>query len=145
MNRSVEATGEVLSNSAEVVLELTPREVETWALEVELLLRGLSDRLTVRGDGGKHVVLTLDKGAASGRGRALRPDEHTFRFDLPANQLGYLQRALLVAYRDGVAEVNHIHIETDAGAGTFDLTVMFEVYRPPMPGEEATRRLLAMD
>jgi hypothetical protein len=40
-----------------------------------------------------------------------RINEKRIRFELSRTQAGYLQATLLRAYRDDMAEVNHIHIE----------------------------------
>jgi hypothetical protein len=57
------------------------------------------------------------------------------------NQAGYLQAVLLRAYRDQMAEVNHVHIEGQRSGTPFDLTVMFEVAREPMTPEDAKKLL----
>lgn len=59
------------------------------------------------------------------------------RFEMGTNHAGYLRVVLLRAYRDGWAEVNHVHIEAVLGDKLYDLTVMLELLRGPTPGEDA--------
>jgi hypothetical protein len=48
---------------------------------------------------------------------------------------------LLRAYRDGLAEANHVHLDGTRQKHPFSLTFFFELYREPMSGEEAIKRL----
>jgi hypothetical protein len=62
-------------------------------------------------------------------------------FAIGRNQAKYLQAVLLRAYRDQIAEVNHVHIDGESDGKPFDLTVIFELSLEPMTPENAKKLL----
>ena len=86
----------------------------------------------------KVLKLTLSVlGTESKRGLFSGLDGTELRLALPKVTIEYLQAVLLRAYRDGMAEIGHVHIETNAA----DLTLLFSVSAPPMSADEAMRLL----
>jgi hypothetical protein len=75
------------------------------------------------------------------RAAVLRLSADRMMFSLSRNQAEYLEATLLRAYRDEMAEVNHIHLEGELDGSSYDLTLLFDVSRPPMSPEEATARM----
>ena len=140
MTRSIQ-TDSILTGPNEVVLSITHDALTQWALEVVLLQRGLNDKLRVWSSEGSHLILAAAT-TAEVRARWSTGARGSLRVSLPANQIGYLEAVLLRAWRDSIAETNHIHLEGEREGRGFDLTVMFDMARPPMSGDEATRRLL---
>lgn len=132
---------DALLGATEVVIELNQPAVAAVALELTLLLLGLAESLRLAPKSGPTIFLRLlgDK-RASKAGAALGSDG-SVRFALGRNQAEYLQAVLLRAYRDQMAEVNHVHIEGERDGHSFDLTVMFESFRAPMSAEEAEKLL----
>lgn len=130
----------VIVSDAEAIVEIAQTEVHQVALEIALLGRKLNDVLFVLTQNGPKIALRLlDTPKIAARARVLRTAQQQIRFDVPINLLGYLEAVLLRTYRDGIAEVNHIHIEGDLDGDAFDLTVMFELSRPPMTPEQIER------
>lgn len=130
----------IVVGDAEAVVEIAQAEVREMALEVALLGRKLNDTLSIFTRNGPKIVLRLlDAPQIAARARVSRNAQQQIRFDVPLNLLGYLEVVLLRAYRDGIAEVNHIHVEGDLNGAPFDLTVMFDISRPPMTPQEVER------
>lgn len=125
--RSVSLPSQTSSGGAEFVLALEHAAVGSFALELTLLLTGLVETLRIRPVRGPKLQLTLiDAERVSKANVALDPMGATC-FAIGRNQAQYLQAVLLRAYRDQIAEVNHIHIEGQNGGRLFDLTAMFEL------------------
>jgi hypothetical protein len=137
MNRSFSIAQEFVIGAAEVVVELHQQDVRGLALEVTLLVSGMIPALTLRSAGGQRLVLTLSPQEKFSRVQRLAPAH--LNFELGTTQGEYLQAVLLRAYRDEMAEVNHIHLEGNEGDRAMDLTLLFHVYRMPMSAEEAMK------
>ncbi len=141
MNRFVQLANEPLLDSGELVVELAHAAVATLALELSLLLGGLADSIRLSAKSGASVVLSLRGGDAVSKAEAQRMFTDTVHFRLGTNQAEYLHAVLLRAYRDGAAEVNHVHIEGSDGHLSFDFTLLFERFCEPMTGAEAMKLL----
>ncbi len=129
--------GVVLLGDEEAVVELAQEDVRELALEVVLLRRELTDAVVLRPKRGPQIVLGLrTSGVPEPTGTVTRTERDQVRFDLPANLLGYLESVLLRCYRDGMAEVDHIHVAGTLSGKPYDLTVMFELPRAPLTPEE---------
>jgi hypothetical protein len=128
-----------LVGDAEVVLELSHDEVRGLAVEVTLLVLGLISKLRLRSRRNQRVDLTRASEARDMRAivRVLAADHVTF--ELPENQLEYLQMVFMRAYRDDMAEVNHVHLEGVCEDRQVDLTFLFETFKPPLSPDEAKR------
>lgn len=129
--------GESSLGTAEVVIELQQSLVASMALELTLLLANLSTSLRLQPSAGPAIHLKHVAGDQISKATVAATANGAVIFALGTNQLGYLQAVLLRAYRDQVAEVNHVHIEGDREGAPFDLTIMFGVARSPMSAEEA--------
>ncbi len=144
MTRFLNLDGDAVSfRQTELIVELEQGDVKTWALDVTLLLQGLVESLIVRSSDEREVVLSLQsegEGFAK-RTIASRIGPSKMQFEMSRTQAKFFQAVLLRAYRDGEAEVDHIHIEGELGETPYDLTVAFRTSRPPMSAEEAARLL----
>lgn len=132
-------TAEILGGDSEFVLELPQSAVAAMALELALLLQGLSKSLRIQAKAGKIVVLTLIDNDRVSKAVVGREHDDARSFAIGRNQAEYLQSFCLRAYRDQMAEVNHVHIEGRCENIPFDLTIMFEVYRESMTPEEVEK------
>jgi hypothetical protein len=141
MMRLVRVDQQVLVGQSEVVLELSPSEVGALALEMTLLLSTLSEGIKIGASSGPYAEISIDPNEKWAK--AFAASDNLIRFEIGKNQAEYLQMVLLRAYRDQMAEVNHIHIEGTSGEGlvNLDLTIMFKVYAPPVSGDEAKKLL----
>ena len=126
-------------DTGEVVVELPQTTVPTLALELSLLLEGLADSVRLGAASGASVVLTIGGGETVAKAKVKREAEAAVCFELGTNQAEHLKALLMRTYRDGVAEVDHVHIEGAVGDEPFDLTLMFELFREPMSAEEAVK------
>jgi hypothetical protein len=141
MKRSVRTSTTAVIGRGELVLEILHNEFGTWALELTLLLQGLTQSVEICFGGKGRMGISLDADSHADRFVAIKMGNHDFAFVLPRTQAEYLLATLLRAYRDEMAEVNHVHVEGSAGGEPFDLTIMFDIYRPPMTAEEAEREI----
>jgi len=127
------------TSNGEIVVEILHSEIPILVVEVALLLYGLAETLRLHPVSGPSALLTLQPGDQVSRAIVERSRDGAFKFALGHNQAGFLQATLLRAYRDHMAETDHIHIEGLEGAAPFDLTIRFELAREPMSPEEAKR------
>lgn len=142
LQRFLPVTGESLLSSTEVVIELPQEAVSSVALEMTLLIAGLAETLRIQPTRGPSVLFRLLAGDRVSKAVVTRHADGMTAFSLGRNQAKYFQATLLRAYRDQMAEVNHIHIEgADEDGSVLDLTVMFAVYREPVSPEEAQKLL----
>lgn len=125
----------------EVVLELAQSVLGSLALELALLIAGLAAALRVQPSRGAPIILRLLDDDRVSKALAERASDGSVTFAIGRNQAEYLQMVLLRAYRDEMAEVNHVHIEGDHQGQPLDLTLMFEVSAEPMSAEEANKLL----
>jgi hypothetical protein len=139
--RFLSLASESLIDAAEIVIELDPPAVSSLALELALLLGGLANSLRVQSSKGPTLRLTLMDDDRVAQAVATRESDGSASFALGKNQARYLQVVLLRAYRDQMAEVNHVHIDGKHGETPFGLTVMFKVFREPMSPQQASRLL----
>lgn len=139
--RSISLAAESLLSDHELVIELSHQEYGPAALELTLLWEGLSETLRLRPIRGGDIVLEMIDDEYVSRAAVSTLPDGTLRFTLGKNQVGFLQRALLIAHRDGAAEVSHAHVEGEHADHSFDLTVMFELYAAPLSPDEVVRQL----
>lgn len=139
MSRFVLLASEPLLESGEVVVELPQATVPTLALELSLLLGGLTDAVRLSGSSGAGVLLTIGGGDRVDKAQVSREGTEMVCFELGTNQAEYLQAVLLRAYRDGMFDANHVHIEGAIGDEPFDLTLLFELFRDPMSADDAIK------
>lgn len=139
MIRLIRTANPILIERRECLIEFAHEEVGPCALELALLLGGMTRALRLRARDGMELEVSLESPGVRAKVRALST-EHV-RFDLARNQAEYLEAVLLRAYRDGMAEVSHIHLEGDGDDGAMDLTVLFRTHAPPMTPDEAAKRL----
>jgi hypothetical protein len=137
--RFLSLPGESLVGAGEVVIELKQGVIGSFALELALLLSGLVQSLRIQPSKGPQLLVTLTDGERVSKANMTPEPPDTVRLKIGRNQAAYLQAALLRAYRDQMAEVDHVHIEGQCNGTPFDLTVMFEFARVPMTPEEAQK------
>lgn len=128
-----------LIGQAELVLETEQAEVGALALELTLLVEGLSEAVVILTPAGHRISLSIpkkEKGLLEARTKVTQADPKRIAFELSRTQAEYMQATLLRTYRDEMAAVNHIHIEGFMGESAFDLTLFFALSRPPMTPEE---------
>jgi hypothetical protein len=132
---------ETLVSNGEIVVEIEQEHVGTWALGITLLLESLAEQLQIISiNGRERVLLMLQRSDPSAKETIVRRVERGgCSFIIATTQAQCLQAMLLRAYRDGVAEVNHMHIEGTLGESGFDLTFFFKSSQPPMSPAEAER------
>jgi hypothetical protein len=141
MNRFLASDDEIIFGQRESVVEILQERFGVWALEISLLLQGLAESLTVRSPNGGTLLLSLLADKSVKRSAVSRGGTNRLRFDLSRTQAEYLQTVLLRAYRDGMADVEHVHVEGAFAGTTYDLTFFFGASRPPMSAEEAAKLL----
>jgi hypothetical protein len=127
---------EVIVDAAEIIVEVALEEFGPLALELALLEAKLVPETTLRDPGGLQLCLRLLE-SESKRGVVSGTGTRRIGLELPAVTVGYLRAVLLRAYRDGMAEVDHVHVETTS----VDLTLLFKVSQPPMSAEAAKEML----
>lgn len=130
-------------DDADAVFDVDQTHVGAWALEIALLLNGLTEEVTALAPSGASIVLTLqaEPEQSAKRTIASRIAPNQLRFALSRTQAEYLQSVLLRAYRDGMAEVSHIHIEGFTDTSEYDLTFAFREFHAPMSAEDAAKLL----
>ena len=140
MKRSLELAQEFLFDENETIVELSHVEIAPLALEITLITCGLADALTLRSKINQRVEI-YQKTSTNLRATIERISADSIRVYLAKNQGEYFQAVLLRAYRDEMAETNHIHLEGFSGEREVDLTFLFERYQPPMSAKEAAKRM----
>jgi hypothetical protein len=134
--RPLELASEIVVDPGEVLVEIALIEFGRVALELTLLAAKLIPRAVLQDQTGRR--LTVDVLASNAkRGVFSGLESQSIQLSLPQVTVEYLQTVLLRAYRDGMADVDHIHVETTS----IDLTFLFTVSAPPMSGQEAARIL----
>jgi hypothetical protein len=117
---------------------LSTAEVVSLSMELNLLLHSMTNSITLTSP--QKLTMNLKLGAPEKWTIVENLAPSSVSFLLSRNEAEYIQAVLLRAYRDKVAEVDHIHIEgrtvQDHG---FDLTLMFQTYMPPMSPQEAAK------
>jgi len=112
-------------------------EVSRLALEVTLLALDLSSTLALRSQRDQRVALSPASGDVRATIRMRKPDYA--EVGIPRNQLEYLQMFLMRTYRDGMAQVDHIHLEGTGEHGAKDLTFIFDTVAPPLSPEQMAK------
>jgi hypothetical protein len=134
--QSLKLRSEIVVDPAEVIVELALEDFGLAALEMTLLGRGLLSETTISDGQGRRLTFSILENESK-RGIFHGLKSGNIHLSLPRVTVEYLQAVLLRAYRDGMAEVDHVHIETTSA----DLTLLFAVSAPPMSAEEAIRLL----
>jgi hypothetical protein len=142
MKRVTRLDGAAVANRDELVVEIRHATVGAWALEIMLLSGAFAEEVVVHLGDGWTIALRMSGDPEARRSAFTSTGERSYTCVLSRTQLGYVQGTLLRAYRDEVAEVNHIHVEGLLGDSPFDMTLMFERYREPMSPEEAEKAIL---
>lgn len=124
----------------EITVALADDEVSRLALEVTLLSLDLSSTLALRSQRNQRIELSPASGDVRATIRMRKPDYA--EVGISRDQLGYLQMFLMRTYRDGMARVDHIHLEGTGENGPKDLTFMFDTVAPPLPPEEMTKLIM---
>ena len=139
MRRFFELGAAAILGDEEAVVEVRQGLVTGLIAELNLLLYGLSDSLHLGGSNQARIGLEIGGGDRISKGRVTHESSDAVHFLFGRNQVEYIQSTLLIAYRDGAAEVNHIHLEAirDVGGGDYDLTLLFELYREPLSPKQA--------
>ena len=112
------------------------------ALETTLLLLSMAASVSLRSASGRIVEVSVANVERGSKANVILSEEKV-TFALSRNEVEYLQSFLLRAYRDGMADVGHVHVEgrLDGGGRDMDLTLLFELYRPPLSDTEAAKRM----
>ena len=99
----------IIASGSEIVLELSQADVAVLALELALVLGGFANGVSVVSGSSKLALRVAEQGPAT----TVFTREASGRVEcsLSRDNAEYLQATLLRAYRDGMAEVNHIHVE----------------------------------
>jgi hypothetical protein len=143
--RLFRAKNDPLIGGTELVVEAEQAEVGTFALELTLLLEGLSEMVVILTPAGYRISLSIqkkeEKGRFEARTRVTQVDPMRMTFEIARTQAMYLQATLLCAYRDEMATVDHVHVEGFLRELPFDLTLFFAASRPPMTPEEIEKMI----
>lgn len=125
---------------AEIVVSLTEAELAPLCLELALLLLSETTALQLQA-GEERLDLEVAKKSQHPQASFTYGKSRTLRCAIDRDGLEYLQATLLRAWRDGIAEVDHVHIEgLLAGAG-HDFTVRLAKARPPVSASQARKKL----
>jgi hypothetical protein len=124
----------------EVVVSLAEADVTPLCLELGLLLLGETTALQLNA-GEDRLDLEIAKKAQHPQASFARGKARGLRCTLDRDGVEYLQATLLRAWRDGAAEVDHIHIEGALAGSDHDLTVRFAKAQAPMSAAQARRKL----
>jgi hypothetical protein len=141
MNRFLASGEELVFGQREAVVEILQECFGVWALEISLLLTGFVESLTVRSSIGGTLLLSLLSDKSVKRGIVSHGGTNKLGVVLSRNQAEYLQAVLLRAYRDRMADVDHVHIEGSLAGAAYDLTFFFGASRPAVSAEEAAKFL----
>ena len=141
MNRFLASDEEFIFGQREAVVEIMQERFGVWALELSLLLQGLAESLTVRSPSGGALFLALLSDKHAKRSVVSQTEKDRLRFTLSRTQAEYIQAVLLRSYRDGMADVDHVHIEGELAGAAYDLTFFLSASQPPMSAEEAIKRM----
>lgn len=139
MNRLIQSKCSVMNSSGEFVIELKQTDVSCFILELTMLLMKQVYRLTFMFEDDIRVDMRLQDDLPHASKMIVNKKGNGLFFDFSVNHLEYLLAFLLRAYRDGVAEVDHIHLEGDYGPQSYDLTFIFDSYSPSLTPEEAAK------
>lgn len=144
MNRSLSVEdSQILMEDHETLVEVDTSFLPIFTLEFALLLRGLIEGLTIYSNAGRQLTIRINEDKSLKKSSVNKLAPHRYLFILSKNQAEYISMFLLRAYRDGMAEVNHIHIDGITTTGNeYDLTLLFDLSKPSMSAS-AMRKLLA--
>lgn len=138
MNRTINLTrNHIITDVAEVIVEIHQSDVPACALELMLLLHGFADSLLFV-SGPMQFMLRISE-LPTAPAVFSREVGGRVRCSLSHESVEYMQAIFLRAYRDGMAEVNHVHIEGTMDGKSFDVAFVFDTFRPPMTSEEAKK------
>jgi hypothetical protein len=124
----------------EVVVSLAEADVTPLCLEFALLLLGETAALQLQ-SGEERLDLEIAKKSQQPQASFARGKARGLRCTLDRDGLEYLQATLLRAWRDGAAEVDHLHLEGALAGSGHDLTVRFAKAQAPMTAAQARRKL----
>ena len=143
MKRYLESEIEIIASSNEMIIEVDQAYYATLGLELTLLVNKLCESLTIRGRNAQVIVLSIHSLTDDyiGRTRIVCKSDTQMEFELSATQAEYLQASMLHAYRDKMAQVEHIHIEGYLDGKPYDLTVFFNSAVESLSEEEALELL----
>jgi hypothetical protein len=139
VRRYLPLSSEGMLATGEVVIELSRDGVTSMALEFGLLLEEMAESLRVQPRGGAAVTLTIVDNSRVAKAVVKSLPDDSIDFAIGRNQAEYIYAVLLRAYRDQAAEVSHVHVEGERDGASFDLTLMFDMFREPMSSEEASK------
>ena len=127
----------------EIAMTLQQEALYELSLCFCLLADGLVERLIVT-NGQSHMTLhfSLEKNLSRFSRVTIEPERCFVIF--ASNQLEHARLFFLKYYRDGAAEVNHIHLEaTDShtNAKNVDVTFVVPHFVQPLSADEAKKRL----
>jgi hypothetical protein len=144
MRRLLSIRTEIIIDATEVVAEVSQAEVALLVLELMLLLEGLVETVTLRSPEKATIVLTmLSECGENVKGCVVsRSGKEKVRVEVPRTQAENLMAVLLRAYRDGMAEVNHVHLEGSLANTPYDFTIMFAAAKRPLAPEELKKAIL---
>lgn len=117
-----------------VQIAVPPVSIRDWCLSLQLLQENLVEAIIFRVDKPQQRV-EVTVGVAT---RCDIGQDGTVYIILNTRNLDFVRHFYLRYYRDGVAEVDHIDIETDEGVY---ITFKVEESLPPVSLDEAKRRL----
>ena len=137
MKRFLPIDGESVMDAAEIVIEVPQGSIAALVMELDLLLDAMTASLFIRSNMGPSVRLTVLDCDWVGKATVARGSDGSVSFAIGRNQAEHLRATLLRAYRDGMAQVDHVHIEGQHDDAFFDLTFLFDVVQEPMTPEEA--------
>jgi len=115
--------------------------LSAWTLGLCLLGQGLINELVVTTVQDPRMTVSFLLNSKTVKDSISIRDRNA-RINLTANSLGYVGYFFLKYFRDGVADVDHIHLEpVNAKNETIDLTFKVPDSKPPMSAEELRERL----
>ncbi len=99
------------SDSWEIIIKITPEDVELFCMELNLLWFGKADSVIVESsETGEKVTLTAPETLDEARVSMIKDD---YRIEFSNRDIQAILSYLLEYYRDSFAPVSHMHIEVD--------------------------------
>ena len=129
--RQLSLRAPTLASEREVAIAIDGQEIGPVLVELSMLLCRISESVTFSAASGPSVEIRMMGDAKVSHGTCFDDSGRRVRFDLGKNQLEYLNATLLRMYRDSMSDVDHIHLDAVRDGTMVELTVYFDVIRPP--------------
>lgn len=126
-----------------VVVTFDDRVITEWCLNLFLLREGLLERISLAGQDEVAVEVLNGRQVAKQERAQARWTRNCLELHVSPTELQYWIRFFGKYYLEGVADVDHIDVETQPAKGSRSTSLTLKVLRAvaPVSAEEARRRL----